>query len=136
MTELRALVINCTLKPSPEPSNTETLAARVVAALEHQGVRCRMVRAADHRIPAGVSSDMGDDDGWPEMRQKILDAQILILASPTWLGRPSSFAQRVLERMDAMLSETDDTGRPVAYNHVAGFVAPATKTAPITSSAK
>jgi hypothetical protein len=27
-----------------------------------------------------------------------------------------------LERMDAMLSETGDDGRPVAYNRVAGFV--------------
>jgi multimeric flavodoxin WrbA len=30
--------------------------------------------------------------------------------------------QRVLERMDAMLSETDDEDRPVAYNRVAGVV--------------
>ena len=44
------------------------------------------------------------------------------MATPTWLGQPSSVAKRVLERMDAMLSETDDAGRPVAYNRVAGFV--------------
>jgi multimeric flavodoxin WrbA len=45
-----------------------------------------------------------------------------VLASPTWLGQPSSVVKRVLERMDAMLSETDDDGRPVAYNKVAGIV--------------
>lgn len=46
----------------------------------------------------------------------------LVSASPTWLGRPSSVAQRVLERMDAMMSETDDEDRPVACNRVAGVV--------------
>ena len=56
------------------------------------------------------------------MRERILSSEILIVASPTWLGRPSSVAQRALERMDAMLSETDEEGRPVAYNRVAGVV--------------
>lgn len=47
----------------------------------------------------------------------------LIMASPTWLSRPSSIDQRVLERMDAaMLSETDEHDRPVAYKRVAGVV--------------
>ena len=53
---------------------------------------------------------------------KVLAADILVLASPTWLGRPSSIAQRALERLDALISETDDAGRPVAYGRVAGFV--------------
>jgi multimeric flavodoxin WrbA len=122
MAAMSALVINCTLKSSPEPSNTEALAEKLTAALEEQDIRCEMLRAADFRIPPGVSTDQGGDDQWPEIRRKILASQILILASPTWLARPSSLAQRVLERMDAMLAETDDSGRPVAYNRVAGFV--------------
>lgn len=55
-------------------------------------------------------------------RLPILAAEILILATPTWVGQPSSVAKRVIERMDAMLSETDDNERPVASNRVAGFV--------------
>jgi len=122
MTDLTALVINCTLKSSPAKSNTAALAETVIKALEEQGVRCEMVRALDYAILPGVSSDEGEGDQWPELREKVLDNDILIMASPTWLARPSSVAQRVLERMDAMLSETDDQGRPVAYNRVAGFV--------------
>jgi multimeric flavodoxin WrbA len=122
MAEPTALVINCTLKASPATSNTEALAGELTKGLEQQGVRCEMLRAADYHIKPGVSSDEGEGDDWPAVRQKILDNRILILASPTWLARPSSIAQRVLERMDAMLSETDDDGRPVAYNRVAGFV--------------
>ncbi len=119
---MKALFINCTLKPSPEKSNTEALAAVAADALRDEGVEMSSVRAVDHSIPPGVESDLGEGDEWPGIRAQVLDSEILVFATPTWLGRPSSIAQRVLERMDAMLSETDDAGRPVAYNHVAGVV--------------
>ncbi|MFD5948257.1 flavodoxin family protein [Streptomyces collinus] len=119
---MRALVINCTLKPSPQPSNTEALAATVVKALQGHGVAVDVVRAVDLNLKPGVQTDMGEGDDWPDVHERLLAAQILVIASPTWLGRPSSVAQRVLERMDAMLSETDDQERPVAYNRVAGVV--------------
>ncbi|GHI99027.1 hypothetical protein TPA0906_08930 [Streptomyces olivaceus] len=119
---MRALVINCTLKPSPEPSNTEALASTVIAALKGHGAEVDVVRAVDLNLRPGVETDMGDGDDWPAVHEKLLASQILVIASPTWLGRPSSVAQRVLERMDAMLSETDDEDRPVAYNRVAGVL--------------
>ena len=114
--------LRTTLKKSPQPSNTEALAQVVVDALEGHGVTCETVRVVDHDVAPGVSSDEGDGDEWPAIHKKLLASEILVLASPTWLGRPSSVAQRVLERMDAMLSETDEAGRPVAYNRVAGVV--------------
>ena len=69
-----------------------------------------------------VSEAVSDGDEWPAIRELILAADILIMATPTWLGQPSSLCQRALERMDALLSETDDDGVPVAYNKVAGIV--------------
>jgi multimeric flavodoxin WrbA len=119
---MRAVVISCTLRPNPSPSNTEALAEVVLDELRQRGVEVEVVRAADLNILPGVETDLGPGDDWPQVHQKLLDAEILIMASPTWIGRPSSIAQRVLERMDAMLSETDDAGRPVAYNRVAGVV--------------
>jgi multimeric flavodoxin WrbA len=119
---VRALVLNCTLKPSPAESNTEALARVVIEALEKEGVTTELVRVADYDVRPGVSSDEGDGDQWPRLRAKVLQSEILVMASPTWLGQPSSVAKRVLERMDAMLSETDDQDRPVAYNRVAGVV--------------
>ena len=62
-------------------------------------------------------------DDWPQLRQRILDADIFILGSPVWLGHHSSVCQRVLERLDAFLDETDDQGRLVSYGCVAGVVA-------------
>jgi multimeric flavodoxin WrbA len=119
---MRALVLNCTLKASPEPSNTDRLADVVVEALEKAQVEVNRIRLADRDIRPGVSSDEGPGDEWPAVHHELLRSEILVVATPTWVGRPSSVAQRMLERMDAMLSETDDQGRPVAYNRVAGVV--------------
>ena len=117
---MRALILNCTLKPSPAESNTQKLADVVGAELGRHGVDVESIRVADLRVEPGVETDMGDD--WTGVHERLLAAEILVVASPTWLGRPSSVAQRVLERMDAMMSETDDEDRPVAYNRVAGVV--------------
>jgi multimeric flavodoxin WrbA len=119
---MRALIINCTLKPSPQPSNTEALARVVAEAMESDGVTVEWVRAVDHDIKPGVENDMGPGDAWPAIREKVLNSEILVIATPTWVGKPSSVAQRVIERVDALISETDDDGRPVAYNRVAGVV--------------
>jgi multimeric flavodoxin WrbA len=119
---MRATILNCTLKPAPETSNTEALAKVVGDALTRHDVEVELVRVLDFDVRPGVSSDEGDDDQWPTLREKILASEVLVIATPTWLGQISSVAKRVLERMDAMLSETDDEGRPVAYGRVAGFV--------------
>ena len=76
-------------------------------------------RIVDEGVRFGVTSDEGDGDGWPAIRTAILDAQILVLATPIWLGHPSSVCQMVLERLDAFISETDDKDRPIAWDRVA-----------------
>jgi multimeric flavodoxin WrbA len=73
----------------------------------------------DHDVRPGVQRDMGDGDAWPALLQQVLAADILLLATPTWMGHMSSVAQRVLERLDAELSETDEQGRPVLFGKVA-----------------
>jgi multimeric flavodoxin WrbA len=115
-------VLNCTLKASPAESNTEALARVVMAALAERGVEPELVRVADYDVRPGVTNDEGDGDEWPIILEKVLAAHILVVATPTWLGKPASVTQRVMERMDALLSETDDEERPVAYNKVAGIV--------------
>ena len=119
---MKATILNCTLKPSPATSNTEALARVVMGALSERDVEVELIRIVDHDVKPGVSSDEGDGDAWPGIRARILGSEILVIAAPTWLGHPSSVAQQVLERLDAMISETDDEGRPVAYNRVAGVV--------------
>ena len=117
--QLRALALVCSLKPGSDPSSSELLARQVLDELSGHGVRGESVRVVDHRVSPGVAVDMGQGDEWPELRRKLVDADILVLATPTWVGHMSSVAQRVLERINAELSETDDEGRPSMYGKVA-----------------
>lgn len=119
---MKALVLNCTLKADPETSNTEALAQVLTKELEGLGVTTEMVRVTSYNVPPGIKTDEGDGDQWPQIHSRLLQSDILIFATPTWLGHPSSIAQRVMERMDAMISEMGDDGLPVAYNRVAGVV--------------
>lgn len=119
MTDLRALALVCSLKPSPAPSSSELIAEHVFGTLRREGVECEAVRCVDFHIAPGVEADMGDSDQWPSIRKKVLAADIVLLSTPVWLGHPSSVAQRVLERLDAELSNTDDQGRPALVGKVA-----------------
>lgn len=117
--QLTALAISCTLKPSPAESSTDLLGSQILSALAEHGVTGELVRAVDHVISPGVEADMGGGDEWPALREKVHAADILVLLTPTWMGQQSSVAQRVLERLDAELSETDDAGRPILFDKVA-----------------
>jgi multimeric flavodoxin WrbA len=78
-----------------------------------------VIRVVDQNVKPGVQTDMGEGDGGPTIRARILASDILVLATPIWLGHPSSITQRVLERLDAELSETDDEGRMLTQGKVA-----------------
>lgn len=113
------LAIVCSLKPSPNESSSELMAKQLLDQFADQGAETELVRAADYNIVPGVKTDMGDEDDWPAIRQKMLDSDVLILSTPIWLGHPASYAQRVLERLDAELSEQDDRGRMLTYGKCA-----------------
>lgn len=119
---MKALALNCTLKAGYAESSTELLLSQVLQELERHDVTGSMLRVADLNIKAGVTSDEGPDDDWPAVRARIIDSDILVLGSPIWLGQPSSIVKRVLERMDAFLSEADDQGRYPSYGKL-GLVA-------------
>jgi multimeric flavodoxin WrbA len=118
-TGLSALALVCTLNPSPAESSSDLMARQVLQALQAHGVTGEVVRVVDHDIRPGVQLDMGDGDEWPSIRERVMAADILVVATPIWLGHPASTTQRVLERLDAELSETDDQGRPLTYGRVA-----------------
>ena len=119
---MRAVILNCTLKPSPQSSSTEALAGVLVAEMEKGGAEVEIIRLVDLNIRPGVENDMGEGDDWPAVNAKLKAADIVLIATPTWLGQQSSVCMRALERMDAWLGDSDDSGRPVAFGKVAGVV--------------
>jgi multimeric flavodoxin WrbA len=121
MPALTAFALNCSLKSTKdeEESSTDRMLSDLLGALKRHDVGGEIARAVDHDIKPGVLSDEGKGDGWPALRRKIVAADIFILGTPIWMGQPSSVAKRVLERLDAFLSETDDKGRMPAAGKVA-----------------
>jgi multimeric flavodoxin WrbA len=118
---LSAIEINCTLKKSGgESSSTDAMLDVLGKHFKDAGVTiAERLRIADYNVLPGVTSDEGEGDDWPQLRAKILSHDILIFGGPIWMGQIGSIAKRVLERMDAFLSETDDKGRMPSYSKVA-----------------
>ena len=120
---LKAVILNCTLKRSPEISNTRALIDKAVKLFHEQGVETEVIRVIDHNIRFGVSSDEGEGDEWPEILKKIKACDILIIGSPIWFGVRSAVAQMVLERLDGTYDESDpETGQFPLYGKVGGVV--------------
>src|ERR1043165_1013701 len=117
---LKVLAFNCSLKSArdKEKSSTDALLKQLMNELEKHGASGAVVRAVDHNIKPGVTSDEGKGDDWPALRQRVVNADILVMATPIWLGQPSSVAKRVMERMDAFLTETDEKSRMPSYGKV------------------
>jgi multimeric flavodoxin WrbA len=122
---LRAMVVNCTLKRSPERSHTQGLIDRSVALMRTAGVEdVDQIRAIDHDIATGVWPDMTEHgwerDEWPALFERVLSANILVLAGPIWLGDNSSVMKRVIERLYGSAGLLNDHGQYAFYGRVGG----------------
>jgi multimeric flavodoxin WrbA len=124
--DLRAVFLNCSLKRSPEPSNTQALMDNAIAIMRAHGVEVDCLRVADHDIPPGVQPDMTEHgyevDAWPAIERLVLDADILVLGTPIWLGEKSSVCTRVVERLYGYSGELNDQGQWIYYGRVGGVI--------------
>ncbi len=124
--DINALFINCTLKKSPEQSHTEGLMKLAMDIMRAEGAGVTYLRLADFDIPVGVAPDMRDQgaskDDWPEVFDKILQADIVVIGTPIWLGEKSSIATKLVERMYGMSARTNDKGQYIYYGKAGGCV--------------
>ncbi|MDN5709837.1 MAG: NAD(P)H-dependent oxidoreductase, partial [Planococcus sp. (in: firmicutes)] len=117
---LKAIFLNCSLKSSEDESNTEGFMKDVQTHYNKLGVESEIIRLADYYIAYGVEEDMEDGDEWPEILEKVKDADILIIGTPIWLGEKSSLATQAIERLYGSSSVTNDKGQAIFYNKVGG----------------
>jgi len=124
--DLSALFVNCTLKPSPQTSNTSGLMAVSQAIMEKQGVAVNTVRLVDHQIAPGVYPDMTEHgfekDDWPKIWKLVDAADILVVGTPIWLGEESSVARLLIERLYAHSGQRNDQGQYVFYGKTGGCI--------------
>jgi len=123
-TDLRALYVNCSLKRSPEPSHTQLLMDKSSGIMQNQGVSVETLRAVDLDLAIGVWPDMtehgSDTDAWPEVFDKVLEADILVIGSPIWLGEKTSVCTHLIERLYGNSSLLNDNGQFAYYGRVGG----------------
>lgn len=124
--DLTAIVVNCTLKRSPEQSHTAGLLRVPIGIFEANGVRVDQIRAVDHDLPPGVQPDMREHgfaaDDWPDLYERVMAADILVLGAPLWLGEKSSICTRVIERMYGNSHLLNDRGQWAYYGRVGGCI--------------
>ena len=120
---LKCLALNCTLKRHPRESNTQALIDKLAEVFAPLGVECESLRVVDYAVKFGSKSDEGDGDEWPQILVKILAADILVVATPVWVGDRSSVAKMVAERLDATTYDTNEAGQHPLYNKVGGALA-------------
>ncbi len=122
MAALKAVFLNCTLKKSPQVSNTRALIDMVIQWFDQMDVESEVIRVVDYNIPFGITSDEGEGDEWPQILDKLKAAQIVVIGTPIWFGVRGSVAQLVIERLDGTYNETNDQGQYPMYNKVGGVV--------------
>ncbi len=122
-TPLNVLILNASLKHTPDPSATQEVADMVVAEMQQLSpVVVTSVRLADKNIPVGLGFNEGPGDEWPAVVEEIKKADVILFATPIWWGGRSSLMQRIIERMDAFDEEVIAGGRSALLNKVAGIV--------------
>ncbi len=121
---LSALFLNCTLKKSPETSNTQGLIDISRGIMKKHGVKTEVVRPVDLDIATGVYPDMTKhgwkSDAWPKLHKKVMAADILVLCGPIWLGDNSSVMKRTIERLYSDSGELNGAGQYAYYGKVGG----------------
>ncbi|MFP4019021.1 MAG: flavodoxin family protein [Bacteroidales bacterium] len=125
-TNLKAVYVNCTLKKSPEKSHTASLMEVSKAIMNKEKVKIDEIRFIDHQVATGVYPDMTDYgwmvDEWPSLSKRILEADILIVGTPIWLGEKSSEAQKLIERLYSLSGKTNEKGQYLFYGKVGGCI--------------
>lgn len=121
---LKALFLNCTLKKTPELSHTQGLIDISKTIMEKNGVGVEVLRPVDYKIAHGVYPDMtkmgADVDEWPALYQKVLEADILVLTTPIWLGEKSSVCTQIIERLYSSSGNLNENGQYVYYGRTGG----------------
>jgi len=121
---LKAIFVNCTLKKSPQQSHTQGLMDLSISIMEKEGLSVDQIRFIDHEVATGVFPDMTEQgwevDEWPAITARIMDADILVIGTPIWLGQKSSQAQKLIERLYSLSGKLNDRGQYLYYGKVGG----------------
>ncbi|PRX37764.1 Multimeric flavodoxin WrbA [Meinhardsimonia xiamenensis] len=123
---LKALYVNTSLKREANESHTRLLMEASARIMRSQGVAVEHVHLLEHVVPPGVYPDMTEHgwerDDWPKLWKKVLEADILVIGTPIWLGEESSVCRVLIERLYGMSGELNERGQSIFYGKTGGCV--------------
>lgn len=124
--DINVLFVNTTLKKSPNKSHTEGLWNLSKKLLIKNKAHIEEVRLVDHNVAFGIKPDMTkeglDTDDWPDIYDKVMKADVVIIGTPIWLGEKSSVCTQFIERLYSNSSDLNKKGQFSYYSKVAGFI--------------
>jgi len=118
---MKAIILLGTLKREGL-SHTETLVEFFTGYLQKKSVAFEVIKLVRYHILPGTYSNMGEDDDWPAILEKITAADILIFATPIWWGNHSSETQRAIERLDELHDEIMEGKLSRLEGKIAGII--------------
>lgn len=124
---IKVLILNCSLKPSSSDSHTQRLLNKVAGVMEAADAAVENLYVRDYEVPFGMVKDATKDgsatkDDWPYIQKKVMEADILIIGTPIWLGVKSSVATLAIERLYAASADKNEKGQYLYYGKVGGCV--------------
>lgn len=101
---MKAVILQGSLKKDGL-SNTQVLSEFLAGFFQKQQIETSIIKLVDYNILSGTYSDMGPGDEWPTILEQLLQADIIIFATPIWWNNQSSLIQQVIERLDELHDE-------------------------------
>ena len=108
----RYVALDCTSGSGLDGPGPAHLVTTVSQALDAAGATGSSIRLADHDLSHGGDRSGARDhphrDDWRSIRRRILEADLVVLGTPSHRGRSSSVASLLMERLEADFDRPDE----------------------------
>jgi len=122
--KLSAIIFSCSLKTDSSESMSHYISEIVKERFESQNIETEIVYIRDLvDFQFGVEREVdGKKDDFTDYIDKVIDTNIVIIATPIWWGIHSSLAQAVLERLTWFDDEGLRTNHSLLYGKLFGTI--------------
>ncbi|ASF38632.1 NADPH-dependent oxidoreductase [Halobacillus halophilus] len=119
---MKAVLLNCSLEKGTKETDTEKLLHESAQIFQREEIDVERIHLRDFHINFGITDQLDNEDDWPFVFEKILGADILLLATPIAMGDKSSLASLILERLQGYHQLKNRKGQGIFYNKVGGAI--------------
>ncbi|ARI79238.1 NADPH-dependent oxidoreductase [Halobacillus mangrovi] len=119
---MKAVLLNCSLEKGNKPTDTEKLLHHSAHLFQSEEIDIERIHLRDFHINFGITPKLDGEDDWPFIFEKILEADIVLFATPIAMGDKTSIATLILERLQGYHHMKNRKGQGIFYNKVGGAI--------------